>query len=296
MFKNLDAKALGLSPTQSETIELALSFGFRSINVNIVEFSKEAAAYGLPRARRLLDSAKLKVGTFDLPIDWQGTGDFKAELEKLTEFAKLATSIGARRALTVIEPASNERPYHENFAFYGERLSELGRALEGHGLKLAVGFESSANAREGKSFEFIHDLDALVVLLSTVGSANIGLWLDVWQVWASGALLDEVWTKLKRGQVIAVSLSDAAEVGAADRHDADTRHLPGETGVIDSTAVLSSLATLGYDGPVTPVSGRTQISTIRRDQLVKLTSEKLDSIWKAAGISPPGKMAVTAGR
>jgi sugar phosphate isomerase/epimerase len=296
MFKNLDAKALGLSPTQSETIELALSFGFRSIDVDIVEFSKEVAAYGLPRARRLLDSAKLKVGTFDLPIDWQSTGDFPAELEKLAEFAKLATSIGARRAVTVIEPASNERPYHENFAFYGERLSELGRALEGHGLKLAVGFESGSSAREGKSFEFIRELDALLVLLSTVGAANIGLWLDVWQVWASGASLDEARTKLKRGQVVAVSLSDAAEEGSAGRHDADSRRLPGETGVIDATAVLSSLSAIGYDGPVTPVPGLTQISSIRRDQLVKLAGEKLDSIWKAAGIVPVGKMAVAAAR
>lgn len=296
MFKNLNAKALGLSATQSETIELALSFGFRSIDVDIVEFSTEVTSLGLPKARRLLDSAKLKVGTFDLPVDWQHAKDFKSELQKLADFAKLAVSIGAKRAVTVIEPASDERPYHENFAFYGERLSELGKALEQHGLKLAVGFDSSAGARQGKSFEFVRDFDALTVLLSTVGAANVGLWLDVWHVWASGSPLDEVRKKLKRGQVAAVSLSDAAEESAADRQDPGSRRLPGETGIIDCSGVLSKLAELGYDGPVTPVPGQVQIATMRRDQLVKLAGTQLDTLWKAAGLGPAPKMAATASR
>jgi sugar phosphate isomerase/epimerase len=294
MFKSLDAKALGLSPTQSETIELALSFGFRSVDLDIVEFAREVTAYGLPRARRLLDSAKLKVGAVLLPPDWQRDKDFKASLPKLNELAGLAASVGAHRALTVVDPASDERPYHENFAFYGQRLSELGRALEAHGLKLAVGFESAASARQGKQFEFVHDFEALQVLLSTAGAANVGLWLDVWQIWASGGSVDEARAKLRRGQVTAVSLSDAAEPDAADRYEAETRRLPGETGAIDSAAVLGSLAELDYDGPVTPVPGRKQILSMRRDQLIKLSGQKLDAAWKAAGLSPAGKLAASA--
>jgi sugar phosphate isomerase/epimerase len=294
MFKSLDAKALGLSPTQSETIELALSFGFRSIDLDIVDFAQEVAAYGLPRARRLLDSAKLKVGSVLLPPDWQREKDFKTAAPKVNELAGLAASLGARQAQTVVDPASDQRPYHENFAFYGQRLNELGRALDAHGLKLAVGFESAASARQGKQFEFVHDFDALQVLLSTAGAANVGLWLDVWQVWASGGSLDEARGKLRRGQVLAVSLSDAAESDAADRYDADSRRLPGETGVIDSVAVLTSLAELGYEGPVTPVAGRRQISSMRRDQLVKLSGQKLDAAWKAAGLSPAGKLTASA--
>jgi sugar phosphate isomerase/epimerase len=296
MFKNLDAKALGLSATQSETIELALSFGFRSIHVDLVDFSREVASSGLPKARRLLDSAKLKVGTFDLPIDWQHAKDFKSELTKLADFAQLAASIGAKRAVTVIEPASDERPYHENFAFYGERLSELGKALEQHGLKLAVGFDSSESSRQGKAFEFVRDFDALTVLLSTVGAANVGLWLDVWHVWACGLPLDDVCKKLKRGQVAAISLSDAADESTADRHNPTSRRLPGETGIIDCTSVLTTQAALGYDGPVTPVAGQAQIASLRRDQLVKLAGTQLDTLWKAAGLGPAPKMAATASR
>jgi sugar phosphate isomerase/epimerase len=294
MFKSLDVKALGLSPTQSETVELALSFGFRSVDLDIVEFAGEVAAYGLPRARRLLDSAKLKVGTVLLPPDWQREKDFNTAQKKLNELCGLAALLGARRAVTVIDPASDERPYHENFAFYGQRLDELGRALEAHGLKVGIGFESAASVRQGRQFEFVHDLEALLVLLSTAGAANVGLWLDVWQVWASGGALDEARKKLRRGQVVAVSLSDAAEPDAADRYEGESRRLPGETGVIDSAAMLTTLAEIDYDGPVTPVAGRKLMSSMRRDQLVKLSSAKLDAAWKAAGIGPAGKLATSA--
>lgn len=294
MFKNLAAKALDLSATQSETIELALSYGFKGIDLDIVDFAGEVKAYGLPKARRLLDSAKLKVGTFTLPIEWQREAGFEAELKKLADLAGLAASLGARRAVTLVAPANDERPYHQNFEFYGRRLTELGRALEPHNLKLGVGFDTSVAARQGKSFEFIRDLDALLVLLSTAHAANIGLWLDVWQVWASGASLDEMRGKLVKGQVVAVSLSDG-DSSLPDRSDPQSRRLPGETGVIDAVALLSTLAEISYDGPVTAVPGPANLS-MRRDQLVKLMGEKLDGIWKAAGLSPSGKISASAGR
>lgn len=294
MFKNLDAKALGLSATQSETIELALSFGFRGIDLDIADFAKEVKAYGLPKARRLIDSAKLKIGSFLLPIEWQRESGFDDELKKLAELAALAASIGARRAVTVVAPGNDERPYHENFEFYGRRLTELGRALAQHGLKLGVGFDASAAARQGKSFEFIRDLEALLVLLSTVHSENVGLWLDVWQVWASGAPVEQACGKLTRGRIVYVSLSDA-DTRLSDPRQPEARRLPGETGAIDSAAILTKLAELGYDGPVTPVPGG-NLSALRRDQLVKLAGEKLEAAWKASGLGPPGKPLAAAGR
>lgn len=297
MFKNLDAKALGLSPTQSETIELALSFGFRGINVDLADFATEVKTFGLPRARRLIDSAKLKIGTFPLPIEWQSEAGFEAELVKLNELAELATAVGARRAVAVIAPANDERPYHENFEFYGRRLTELGQALEPHGIQLAVGFDASEAARHGKTYEFVRDFDALLVLLSTVGAENVGLWLDLWQIWASGASVENALAKLDQLSVVAVSLSDADEAQPDPRHP-DSHRLPGEHGVIDSVAVLSRLAELRYEGPVTPIPG-SNLSGLRREQIVKLAGEKLDAVWKAAGIASntkaPARMAAAAG-
>lgn len=285
MFKNLDPRALGLSASQSETIELALSFGFRGISFDLVEFAGEVQSYGLPKARRLLDSAKLKLGTFPLPLDLQADdARFQADLRRLSELSEPAASVGATRAVTTVEPADDERPYHQNFEFYRQRLGEVCRALEPHGIQLGVGFESSETARHDKHFEFIHDLDALLVLLSTVGATNVGLSLDIWQVWASGGSVDSVGKKLKADQIVAVWLADAAQPGDGDPHDPATRQLPGETGVIDSPAALALLAEVGYDGPVTPLPDRGRFAGMRRDAIARLVGEKLDAVWQAAGL------------
>jgi sugar phosphate isomerase/epimerase len=302
MFKNLNPRALGLSASQSELIELSLSFGFRAVDLDIVEFADEIKRHGLPKARRLLDSAKLLVGTISLPIDWQADEKaFAEQLPRLAELAALAAGMGCRRALTVIAPASDERPYHQNFEFCRQRLVEVGRVLAEHGMRLAVGFDSGEAARKNRGFEFIHDLDALQILLGTVGSENVGLWLDVWHVWAAGGSLAAARKKLTSDRLVAVSLADAASpedtsgLPANDPRDPAARRLPGESGIIDSVAALAMLGEMGYDGPVTVLCDASRFAGMRRDQIVKLTAEKLDAVWKAAGLNKAGKLAAPAG-
>lgn len=302
MFKNLNPRALGLSASQSELIELSLSFGFRGVDLDLVEFADEVKRYGLPKARRLLDSAKLMVGTVTLPVDWQADDKvFAEQLPRLAELAALAAGLGCRRALTVIDPASDERPYHQNFEFCRQRLADVGRVLAEHDMRLAVGFDSSEAARKNRGFEFIHNLDALLILLGTVGLDNVGLWLDVWHVWAAGGSLEAARKKLTAGLVTAVSLADAAspdELAGAqltDPHHPATRRLPGDTGIIDSAAALTMLGEMGYDGPVTVLCDASRFAGMRRDQIVKLTAETLDVVWKAAGLNRAGKLAAPTG-
>src|SRR6266478_2947281 len=73
MFKNLSLDDLGVSGRQSERIELTLSNGFRGFNLDLVEFQQQVERHGLPHARRLIDSARLKPGSFKLPVEWQGS-------------------------------------------------------------------------------------------------------------------------------------------------------------------------------------------------------------------------------
>ncbi|HXT60972.1 MAG TPA: TIM barrel protein [Pirellulales bacterium] len=298
MFKNLNPEALGLSTSQNELIELALSFGFRGIDLDVVEFAAQVKEQGLPKARRLLDSAKLKIGTFKLPVRWYADeATFRGDLQKLPDLLGPAVEIGATRALTEIEPASDERPYHQNFEFHQKRLAELAAALEPKGVRLGVGFSAAASDRQGKAFEFIHTLDALLMLLGMTPAKNLGVSLDLWHLWASGGSFDVVRTKLKPEQIVAVQLADVADPGAEpEGQPVASRRLPGETGTIDTPAVLTALAELGYSGPVTPLPHSSQFAGLRRDQIVKLTGERLDAAWKAAGLSPAGKLSAVAGR
>ena len=125
MFRNLSADGLGISGQQSELIELALSFGFQGIELDMSEFIEEVETYGLPHARRMLDSARIRVGQFLLPIRWdeweEDEAKFKDELEKMGKIGELAASLGCAHCLTTVRPASDERPYHENFEFHRGR-------------------------------------------------------------------------------------------------------------------------------------------------------------------------------
>jgi sugar phosphate isomerase/epimerase len=308
MFKNLNPEALGLSTSQNELIELALSFGFRGIDLDVVELAAQVKEQGLPKARRLLDSAKLKIGAFKLPVRWYADeATFRGDLQKLPDLLGPAVEIGATRAMTNIEPASDERPYHQNFEFHQKRLAELAAALEPKGVRLGVGFSAAASDRQGKAFEFIHTLDALLMLLGMTPAKNLGVSLDLWHLWASGGSFDVVRTKLKPEQIVAVQVADVADPGpepegqtpdgqTADGQPIASRRLPGETGTIDTPAVLTALAEMGYSGPVTPLPHSSQFAGMRRDQIVKLAGERLDAAWKAAGLSPAGKLSAVAGR
>ena len=130
MFKNLSAAGLGISGRQSEHIELALSNRFKGLDLDLAEFQEQVRQRGLPHARRLLDSARMQLGTFRLPLVWdEDEQTFQDGLAKLPDVLSLASELKARRAITTIAPANDARPYHENFEFHRRRLSQIGELL-----------------------------------------------------------------------------------------------------------------------------------------------------------------------
>ncbi|HEY2838028.1 MAG TPA: sugar phosphate isomerase/epimerase [Pirellulales bacterium] len=291
MFKNLSSKQLGLSGSQSELIELALSFGFKGLDLDIVEFAEQVASKGLPHARRLLDSSKLQVGAFALPTRWQGDDEtFKEDLAKVPTWAAVAGEAGYRRAVTVIDPASDERPFHQNFELAKRRLNDLGKALEPHGIRLGVGFSADASLRKDRSFEFIHGLDTLLLLFSSVSARNVGMVVDLFDLHVAGGSIEDL-RKVGAARLVGVLLADAPTETPAQQCLPAQRLLPGETGAIDSTAALVLLAELGYDGPVTPTAHPDQLKGLRREAAVKRVGEAMDRVWKAAGLNALGKLS-----
>ncbi len=290
MFKNLSVEGIGVSGRQSEIIELALSFGFKGIDLDLADFHQQVQLHGLPHARRLLDSARLKYGAFRLPLVWDETDEtYQAGVRQLPDLLKLAAEIGATRAVTTISPANDTRPYHENFEFHRRRLADVGGLLEPFKMRLAVEFVAPAAARKNRAFQFIHSFDAVVMLINMIRATNVGIVVDPWQIYAAGSNLEDI-RKLPAERLVACYLSDApAEIEPTALAESD-RLLPGETGKIDSAAVLTLLAELGFDGPVTPRVHRERAAGMRRDQLVKLAAERTDQALKGAGLSPAGKL------
>ena len=72
--------------------------------------------------------------------------------------------------------------------------------------------------------------------------------------------------------------------------------LPGETGVIDSAAALTQLAEMGFDGPVTPAAHPKRFEGQSRNAIAKSAGEKLDAVWKGAGLNASGKLTAAAAK
>jgi sugar phosphate isomerase/epimerase len=295
MFKNLNPSALGISGHQSEIIELALSFGFGGMDLNLTEFATRAKLKGMPYARRLFDSGKVRLGTFRLPVDWEAEEEtYQKELKRLGECAEAAAAVGCTRCVATIASGGDKLPYHENFEFHRRRFHEIAKTLEPAGIWLGLGFQAAEYLRKDQPFQFIHDLDALMLLVNMVAAPNVGLVLDIWDIVASGGSLDSV-RKIAAHQIVAVQLADMPpDVALADL-DEKSRLVPGaEGGRIDLVALLVLLKGLGYNGPVTPKPSRTVFQTRRRDAIVKQTGDALDKVWRAAGLTSERKFVPSA--
>ncbi len=285
MFKNLNPGALGVTGHQSEIIELALTYNFGGMDLNVVEFATRARLKSVEYARRLFDSAKLKMGSFALPFDWDTDDEsFAKDLAKLPDYAQAAIAAGCTRCIATVVPATDKRPYHENFEFHKRRFQDICRALEPSGVRFGVGFQAAEYLRKNQAFQFIHDLDALTLLLNMVGAPNIGLLLDIWDVVVAGGSLDSV-QKLPPGQIVAVHVADLPPTATNGEIDEKSRLLPGaEGGRIDIATLLVYLKSSGYDGPVTPRPSRGIFQSRRRDLVVKQAGEAMDKVWRAAGL------------
>ena len=250
MFKNLSPTALGITGHQSELIELALTFGFGGMDLNVTDFTTRARLKGLDYARRLIDSSKMKTGTFQLPLDWDADDEtFQKELAKLPEFAQSAAAVGCTRCIATLAPAGDKRPYHENFEFHRRRFQEICKVLEPTGTRFGVGFLAAEYLRKNQAFQFIHDLDALMLLLNMVAAPNIGLVLDVWEIFAAGGTLEAV-QKLPVSQIVAVQVAEMPVGVPIAELDDKSRLLPVvEGGRIDIPTLLMILKQAGYDGP-----------------------------------------------
>ena len=91
-----------------------------------------------------------------------------------------------------IDPASDLRPYHENFELYRRRYGKLAELLGRYGLKLAIGFLAPLALRGDRVYSFIQTTDAFLLLFKLISSPNVGVALDLWHWHLGGGSLDQI--------------------------------------------------------------------------------------------------------
>ncbi len=287
MFKNLSPSALGVTGHQSEIIELVLTFGYDGLDLDVVDFATRAKLKGMPYACRLFESAKTRLGTFQLPLDWDVDDEpFNKELENLPEYAAAAAEAGCSRCVATLSPAGDRLPYHENFEFHRGRFEAICAALQPSDVRLGIGFQAAEYLRKNQTFQFIHDFDALTLLLNMVNAPNLGILLDIWDLFACGGTIETI-RKIPVEQIVAVQIADMAADQHMDDLTEDSRLLPGAANSqINTPAVLEVLREMGYEGPVTVKPSRCVFTTRRRDLVVRQAAEALKRVWDPS-FTPP---------
>ena len=284
MYKNLSPYTLGISGRQGELLEIAMTYRFKGMDIDIKEAVKRAEISGIEGATRYILSAPINIGGFDLPVRWAGSEeDFKADLAGLPKVLDVATALGAARCYTTISPMSDELPFHDNFKFTVLRLRELSAALAERGIQLGLDFHAAEERRNTGGYQFICQADPLLMLIQTISADNVGLVLDLWNWHVGGGTVDKL-RALRGEQIVGVRLSDLpADVEAAAAKE-EQRLIPGDGGQIDCAAYLTLLEELTYDGPVSIAAHPTPYKDQKREELVKKAAAALDSLWAAAGI------------
>jgi sugar phosphate isomerase/epimerase len=281
MFRNLSTFGLPLSGRPSELIELALSFGFDGMDIDLLDLEKQAEIYGVEHARRLMVSARLKSGSFRLPVRLDGPEkEFEAELAALPKRLELAAAAECHRAIATVAPTSDEHSFKDFFELHRIRLHTIGDLLAPHGIQLGLAIRPERPAEETAASPFIATFEALLGLVA-VSHERIGAVVDAWALHATGEPVEMV-AKVPKGRIVEVRLSDAPRgVTGAELTEAG-RLMPGETGAIASAEVLKAAAATGFDGPVTPWAHRSTLTGRGREKIVRLAGERMEQAWKEA--------------
>jgi sugar phosphate isomerase/epimerase len=195
---------------------------------------------------------------------------------------ELAAAAEAARAVTTVAPASDEHSFKDFFELYRKRLNDVGDLLAPHGIMLGLNIRPEAEAREGKTHQFIHTFEGLLGLVA-VAHDRVGAIVDAWALHVTGEPLEMI-ARVPQGRLVEVRLSDAPRDVAAAEMNHTHRLMPGDTGVIPMGAVLAQAKAAGFDGPVTPWADRSTLVGRGREKIVRLAGDRLETAWKEAGI------------
>jgi sugar phosphate isomerase/epimerase len=282
---------LGITGRQSEIIELALTYGFRGLELDIQDFAKRVEHRGLDHAGRFLRSSQLKIGGFELPVRWRSDeAVFQADLERLDQVLAAVTSIGAKNCHTVVLPGSNQWSYHENFELHRKRLGIVCQKLSSHGMTLGLGLLAAVSHRQDQQYQFIREAEPLLTLIKSVGADNLGLMLDTWN-WHFTGGTREMLRNLGSNGIVSVYLAEAPADANSETLSEDQRLLPNPDGPVGNLATVALIHEMGYRGPVTMAPHPRCVSGKTRDSIVQHCGNVFEDLWRALGLARPSRPA-----
>jgi sugar phosphate isomerase/epimerase len=285
MLKNFAPAALGINGRQSELIELALTYGFNAMDVDLHEMLRRSQRTTTEDATKYLNAATdLKVGGFNAGVDLDADEDsFIAQVGTLNPIADLAKQLGARCAYVKIPAATDRLPFQEYFDVQRGRLNDIAEVLAGRDIQLAIGFSAGKELAEGKQFPFIRDVEGFLALVNSVSGSNAGFLVDTWD-WVVGSGAMDQLSELSVDKIIAVRLGSVSDDSDLAKAKSGERILPQKTGLINHVKLITHLHSIGFDGPVSPTAAGRAYRGQTRESIVQRAQEAVDAISVAAGL------------
>lgn len=283
MLKNFSPNSLGINGRQSELIELALTYGFKGVDVDLSDMLRRSQRSSVDEAGKYLRATDLLIGGFDLSdIDLDAEDEvFTSQVGSLHPLADFAKQLGATRAYIYLPAATDRLPYHEYFEIQKTRLSQIAEVLGAQGIRLGIGFHAGKELDEGKEFPFVRNVEGLLALVSSVSSA--GIYLDTWD-WVVGDGAMDQFSELKKDDVVAVRLGSLPTDVDISKATSTDRVLPEKEGALDHVSVVKHLSSIGFDGPLSPSASSTRYKGQTRESTVQKAQEAVDGIFKDAGL------------
>ncbi|MBC7809266.1 MAG: sugar phosphate isomerase/epimerase [Akkermansiaceae bacterium] len=233
-------------------VDLAARHGFSGVDTGVGAAKQLVETLGdVSAANDYLLEKGVVLATFGLDVQWRNTAEaFSEGIAKLPVQAELMASLGCTRCLTWMLPSSDV-PQDEWMARTVRRFTEVGTIFGDNGIRFGLEWVGPHHLRTGGAnaagpYETVTNIPTTLELIRSIGRDNIGLLVDSYHCYTTGAGEAEV-AALTDAQIVHVHINDAPKgVGPAGAKDGE-RLLPGE-GEIDLDGFLRGLKTAGYTG------------------------------------------------
>ncbi len=289
MLKNFSPQGLGITGRQSELIELALTYAFRGIEVNMMDMLKRCQRTSFDDAAKYLRAAEIAIGSFDAGIDLDVDDDtFAGSLAQVHPLAELAEQLNASLATLRLPAATDLAAFPEFFEKTSQRVKEVAAILAQKEIRLALSFTAGKDKIEGKNFPFVNTVEAFLAFVKSVSSDQVGFVVDTWDWPVGGGAIEQI-KALPPSQVFVIRLGDLVPGVAIAEAKTSDRVLPKAGDGFDHVGLLKHFAAAGVEAVVMPTASSAQNRDRTREATVNEAQEAIDAIFTEAGLPVPPK-------
>jgi len=288
MYTSFNARAVGLTLSAIDTVELTSLAGFDGVDLMVRDLS--TAGERPETLRKRMNDLGVIGGAFPLPVNWRGDElSFRRDLADLDRHADVAATLGLTRTGTWVMPEIPERldgpsGYRDTLAFHLDRLGAIAQMLESRRIRLGLEVIGVERFRSGRTPKFITRIGGLAPVLHPLSQAhaNVGVLLDTFHLFAADDRLESV-IALGVEAVVWVHVADLPSGASTDRDQIEdpVRGLPGDHGSIDNQSTLRPLKMRGFNGPVTaePLAQCASIQGLNSNDTAVAAADSLWAVW-----------------